>query len=114
MIRLKQLTGEDSRAFREYLDMLEILSGNRDLKPYVKEAEEMLTQVDVTTLPSYELGWEKGVEKGIEQGEERGMAKGDYQARCAIARSLFGVLPEAVIAEKTGLSVEELQRLQRS
>jgi hypothetical protein len=90
--------------------MLEILSGNRDLKPYVKEAEEMLTQVDVTTLPSYELGWEKG----IEQGEERGMAKGDYQARCAIARSLFGVLPEAVIAEKTGLSVEELQRLQRS
>ena len=33
---LKQLTGEGTRAFREYLDMLETLSDNRDLKPFFK------------------------------------------------------------------------------
>ena len=67
--RLRQITGDDHRAFRKYLDMLEILSDNRDLKPYIKEAEIMLTQVDVTRLPSYELGMEKGMEKGKGMGK---------------------------------------------
>jgi len=112
MTRLKQMTGEDTRAFRDYLDMLEILSENRDLKPYIKEAEAMLTQVDIKKLPSYELGMEKGMEEGMEKGMERGMEKGSFQARCAIARSLFGVLPDEVIADKTGLTLADLRRLQ--
>jgi len=101
--RLKQITGKNSKVFREYLDMLEILSDNRNLKPYIKEAEAMLTRVDVERLPSYELGMEKGLKKGLE--------KGGYQVQCRIARSLFGVLPDAVIADKTGLSEDELKAL---
>jgi len=107
--RLKQLTGDDTKAFRNYLDMLEILSDNRDLKPYIKEAEAMLTRVEVERLPSYELGMEKGLEKGMEKGIE----KGDYRASCRIAQSLFGILPDAVIAEKTGLTLEQLEQLKR-
>jgi hypothetical protein len=33
---------------------------HRDLKQHIKEAEAMLTHVDVERLPSYELGMEKG------------------------------------------------------
>ena len=107
--RLKQITGEDRKAFREYLDRLEILSDNRNLKTYIKEAEAMLTHVEVERLPSYELG----MEKGMDQGKAVGKEEGDYQARCRIARSLFGLLSDAVIAEKTGLSLEQLGRLKR-
>jgi len=82
--RLKQIAGEDSKAFRKYLDMLEILSDNRDLKTHIKKAEAMLTQVDVERLPSYELGMEKGMEKG----EARLLSR--------LLRLKFGDLPAAV------------------
>jgi len=88
LTRLRQITGDDHKAFRKYLDMLEILSDNRDLKPYIKEAEIMLTQVDVTRLPSYELGMEKGMEKGMEQGEARMLLRQ--------LRLKFGDLPDSV------------------
>jgi hypothetical protein len=47
--------------------MIEILSENRNLKPYIREAERMLTQVDRTRLPSYELGMEQGLKDGFEK-----------------------------------------------
>ena len=86
--RLKQITGQDSKAFRKYLDMLEVLSDNRDLKQHIKEAEAMLTQVDVERLPSYELGMERGIERGMEQGEARILLR--------LLRLKFGNLPVEV------------------
>ena len=58
------MIGDNPRKLREYIDMIEILSENRDLKRQIKEAEKMLTQVDVTNLPSYELGMEAGELQG--------------------------------------------------
>jgi hypothetical protein len=66
--RLHQKLSPQPQRLREYLYMLEVLSENRDLKTYIKEAEAMITQVNIETLPSYELGMEKGVEQGMEQG----------------------------------------------
>jgi hypothetical protein len=71
---------------------LEILSDNRDLKPYIKEAGIMLTQVDVTRLPSYELGMEKGLERGL----EKGMEKGEARMLIRQLRLKFGDLPDSV------------------
>lgn len=62
--------------YREYLYMLEILSENRDLKTYIKEAETVITQVAIENLPSYELGMEKGLQKGMERGMEQGLEQG--------------------------------------
>jgi len=45
------------------------LSDNRDLKRQIQEAEAMLTQIDVTRLPSYELGLEKGLKDGLKTKE---------------------------------------------
>jgi len=50
--RLRELLGTNERGFRDYMTMLDILSENRDLQAQVKEAEHMLTEIDVERLPS--------------------------------------------------------------
>ena len=72
--------------------MLEILSDNRDLKSFIKEAEIMLTHVEVERLPSYELGMEKGMVKGL----EKGMEKGEARMLLRQLRLKFGELPDSV------------------
>ena len=104
--RLQELTGDDEQGFRQYLDMLEILSDNRDLREHIKEAEKMLTEIDITRLPSYEIGLEKGLEKGLKRGAE------DEKRRAG--RSLLGLLDDAVIAERLGLSIDEVRALHSS
>lgn len=74
--RLQAHLGDNPKRLREYIDMIEVLSENRDLKTQIKEAEAMLTQIDVKRLPSYELGLEKGWKDGMEVGLERGLAYG--------------------------------------
>jgi hypothetical protein len=78
--------------------MLEVLSQNRDLRGYIKEAETMLTRVDIEKLPSYELGMEKGT----------------YLERRRLAKGLLGLLSDEVIAEKTGLPIKTVQDLHRA
>jgi hypothetical protein len=109
--RLRRLTGDDSKAFRSYLDMLEILSDNRDLRPYIKEAEAMLTHVEIERLPSYDLGMERGMEKGLEKGLVVGERSGELAARREVARNLLDLLDDETIAERTGLSLQEVHRL---
>ncbi|MCB2262590.1 MAG: hypothetical protein LGR52_06570, partial [Candidatus Thiosymbion ectosymbiont of Robbea hypermnestra] len=58
--RLRELLGKDERGFREYMNMLEIYSENRELALHVKEAEHMLTRADVERLPSFAIGFERG------------------------------------------------------
>jgi predicted transposase/invertase (TIGR01784 family) len=118
-MRLRALCGDSEKRLREYIDMIEVLSENRDLNPYIREAERMLTQVDITRLPSYELGMEKGmeqgiergIEKGMEQGIEKGKAAGAMQAGLAVARNLLKMLDDDQIAETTGLSRVDVAKL---
>lgn len=93
--------------------MLETLAENRDLQPNIKEAEQMLTQVDVTKFASYRDGIAKGIEKGIEKGIARGIREGELKKAQEIARGLLqlGVIPEAEIARIAGLSLAEIQKL---
>ena len=72
--RLKELT--DEKNFRNYMLMLEVLSENRNLKNVVKKGEEMITKVDYTKLPSFELGLEKGIQQGLQQGLQQGIKEG--------------------------------------
>lgn len=62
--RLREPLGADERGFREHMTMLEILSKNRDLQAQVKEAEHMLTNIDIEHLPSFNIGFERGEEEG--------------------------------------------------
>jgi hypothetical protein len=49
---LKSLLGDDEKELRRYINILEVLSDNRDLSQAGKEAEKMLSDIDITRLPS--------------------------------------------------------------
>jgi len=105
--RLRHLLKDDDKGFRNYFSMLEILSENRDLKTEIEEAKDMLTQVNIENLSSYQWGMEKGLERGM----EKGMEKGVQETRLKLARGLLDVLDNQTIADKTGLSLEEVIKL---
>jgi len=105
--RLRELLGADERGFREHMTMLEILSKNRDLQTQVEEAEHMLTEIDIESLPSFNIGFERGEEKGREEGEEKGMEKGEARIVCRLL-SRLGV---AEASELLGLSAEDVERI---
>ncbi len=48
---------------------------------------------------------------GMEQGREEGREEGMREAKLEIAKQLLDVLDEATISQKTGLSLEEVQKL---
>jgi predicted transposase/invertase (TIGR01784 family) len=47
----------------------------------------------------------------MEQGREEGREEGMREAKLEIAKQLLDVLDEATISQKTGLSLEEVQKL---
>jgi hypothetical protein len=100
--RLKELLGRDDKRFREYMSVLEILSENRNLQAQIKEAEKMLTQVDVKRLPSYQLGYE--------DGEARGEAKNQRH----VVRQLLAHLDAARVADLLGIDITEVERISSS
>ncbi len=97
--RLRKLLGANERGFRDYMTMLEILSKNRDLKAQIKEAERMLTEIDIESLPSFSLGFERGEEKGREEGETQ------------VVRRLLSRLGVAQVSALLGLAPEEVKRM---
>ncbi|MBK8455109.1 MAG: hypothetical protein WAQ53_07400 [Thiofilum sp.] len=121
--RLKALTGDDESRFRNYFEMLETLADNRDLQPQLDEAKQMLTQVNVKKFASYNWGLQDGLIQGIEQGIERGLERGlergtllgeQRKARQVALRLLeLGSLDLPQIAEIAGLSLEDIEQLQR-
>jgi len=105
--RLRELLGADERGFREHMTMLHILSKNRDLQEQIEEAEHMLTEIDIESMPFFSIGFERGEEKGREEGEEKGMEKGKAQ----VVRRLLSRHGVVEVSKLLGLSVEEVERL---
>jgi flagellar biosynthesis/type III secretory pathway protein FliH len=58
-----------------------------------------------------ENGIEKGMEKGMQEGMEKGMEKGKHQQALGIAANLLDLLDDQTIAQKTGLSLEQVEQL---
>ncbi len=103
MHRLWKLLDANERGFSNYMTMLEILSKNRDLKAQIKEAERMLTEIDIESLPSCSLGFERGAEEGWKEGREEGEAQ--------VVRRLLNRLGAAEVSKLLGLSVEDVERM---
>ena len=105
--RLWELLGANERGFRDYMTMLEVLSKNRDLQAQIKEAERMLTEIDIESLPSFAIGFERGEEKGEKKGLEKGLEK----AEARIVRRLLSRLGVAQASELLGLAPEDVERM---
>ena len=99
MHRLRELLGADERGFREHMTMLHILSRNRDLQEQLEEAEHMLTEIDIESMPFFAIGFERGEERGREEGEAQ------------VVRRLLSRLGIAEVSELLGLAPEEVKRI---
>ena len=56
-------------------------------------------------------GYEKGIEKGVKEGIEKGIEKGKKETQIEIAKNLLDVLDSETISKRTGLSIEEIEKL---
>jgi predicted transposase YdaD len=113
--RLKVLLYEDERRFGEYFSMLERLAENRNLQQHIKEAQDMLTQVDVTKFASYQWGREDGLREGIEKGREEGREKGQKEGILLLLslqlKQQLGELPGTTRQRLAKLDIRQLEML---
>jgi hypothetical protein len=106
--RLHDKTKSDEKAFRKYIIMLEELSTNRNLLEFIKKGEDMLSQINYETLPSFYLGLEKGEIRGIEKGK----LEGEKQKAIEIAKMLLSIGDDMTkISKVTGLTIEDIRNL---
>ena len=70
------------------------------------------TDIEVRCEEAGRIAFAEGIERGIEQGIEQGFSEGSYQTKreTAVAFKRLGI-DIAKIAEGTGLSVEEIEKL---
>lgn len=91
---------------REYVNMLEVLAGNRDFDVDIDEELEMLT-IEFEKLPTYRMG--------LKKGEMIGMEKAEIQTKLAIAKNLLDTgLDDSQIASATGLQVLDIAQLREN
>ena len=95
-------------------ERLSILKMNQEERyAYIKYGKEACSQRDAFTAAE-EKGREKGREEGREEGLEEGLERGKKEEKYSIARNMLTIhIPPAKIAETTGLSVEEIEKLGR-
>ena len=91
-----------------YYVIQEFLNSKKILKEINHDDGEESVDMCKALQDLYDEGIEVGIEKGMEKGIEKGMALGKMD----IAKKLLDILDVETIAEKVGLSVEEILKLQ--
>jgi len=71
----------------------------------------MLTEIDIESLPSFSLGFERSEKKGVEEGLEKGVERDMEKGKAQVVRRLLSRLGVAEVSELLGLSVEDVQRM---
>ena len=89
-------------------ERLSILKMNQEERyAYIKYGKEACSQRDIIAAAE-----EKGEMRGLEKGREQGLEQGKNEEKRDIARNLLAIhIPPAKIAEVTGLSVEEIEKI---
>jgi len=103
--RIKELTKDDDREYKNYLEKVTVLSTNRDLEANVKKGANMLA-IDIEKIPFYQDGLKKGLQEGIQKGIE----KGKYETLKISVKAFHSVGYEAKkIAELLHISEDEVR-----
>jgi len=115
LTRIDSLTVNNSDQYNDCLLALEILSENRDLKELVKEEEQMLSEIKLENLPSYEIGLERGEARGEVRGEVKGEARGEIKGalkeREKIIQNMISIFDDKKIHEITGIELTIIQAI---
>lgn len=110
--RLEALLANNEAELREYLNMLEMLSSNRDLQDIVYEEENMLTAIQLSDLPSFQEGRQEGRQEGQQEGWQKGRQagrqEGERQFLLRLLKKKFGNLPAHIEQKLLDASGEQL------
>jgi predicted transposase/invertase (TIGR01784 family) len=106
---------------QEFLEAFEIATqqtwNKKELEVYdymsMKEYDE-INALETATAKGLKKGLEKGLKKGREEGLKEGLEKGTLQRSLDIARNLLDVLDNETIALKTGLNIEQIEKLRKT
>ena len=96
--------------------ILDTLSTNRDLQDKLKKAEEMIRDIKLEDLPSYQIvmerGFSKGVSQGLSQGLSQGISQGITQGIIDTATMMIKRFKLSVeeVAKELNISIEEIKR----
>jgi predicted transposase YdaD len=74
---------------------------------------QALADVESQISSAWDKGWLEGEEAGMEKGIEKGIEAGIEKEKMNIDRSLLDILDVEIIAFKTGLTQEEIERLKQ-
>ena len=91
-------------------------TGLRERTSYFKETEEGKSRMSDVFERLYENGLAEGIAKGRAEGIEDGIRKGTRDTAMNNARSMIrdGSIPLAKVAEFSGLSLDEVEKLKSS
>ena len=104
LTRLEELTKDDEHRHSKYMLILETLSSNRDLQKKLEEAEEMLRDIKLEDLPSYQIALKRNKDKWVSQGLSQGILK------TAITMIKEFNLSIEDVATKLNISLDELKK----
>ena len=57
--------------------------------------------------------YKEGLEAGLHQGLLKGKLEGKLEGKMEVARGLIGLISNEIISEKTGLSLEVINKLEK-
>ena len=109
-------------------ELEELIRKNQELRPVgeklveISKDEELMGLYDeeehkrkvrnTQIRTALEDGWNKGMKKGIKEGKKEGIKEGQHQKQIEIAKKLLRQNVDIkIIKDATGLSKEELERL---
>jgi len=112
LTRLEELIRDDEHRLGKYMLILDTLSTNRDLQDKLKEAEEMLRDIKLEDLPSYQIVMERGKEKWLSQGISQGVSQGISQGVIQTATKMITKFKLSVedVAKELNISIDELKK----
>ncbi|PID26842.1 MAG: hypothetical protein CR982_07925 [Candidatus Cloacimonadota bacterium] len=100
-----------AKGLKEAKQKLDIMKLSDDelisYKRYLKNLHYKASMAESVQVEAEENIWRKGLKEGIEKGREEGEKKKAIE----IAKSLLDLLDVEIIAKKTGLSIEEIEKL---
>ena len=105
--RIRELVQDDEYRLSKYMLVLETLSENRNLQDIIKEVEEMIREVKLENLPSFQLVLEKGKLEGKLEGLEEGK-------KIIVINALKKGLDESLIQEISGFDLKTIRELKKS
>ena len=116
LYRLDRIPGKlQEKVFERFFEIAEIAHMNEKERTTYESSLKYYRDMNNIVTTAKGEGWDsgkaEGLAEGLAEGEAKGLAEGENKKSIEIAKKLLDVLDAKTIASKTGLSVDEIEKL---